>query len=675
MNIFSIRRICLVLSFILFTLTGFSSGLLYGIAKKTKTQAGRVVDIPPSYISPCIKSSIDTLPTETLEEFVLHLKWHSSQDSTIQTAEEEIKRRKEAERWFYTTLQKKEEELIATAFTQLPFISREKCRPKLQEYLATLKTKTYRLLDIFVDEKQYQELCTLLNSEIDPEKLFQKASALLKRIKLRPDPMKQTAVAKAFEKASLLFIQAGKRERARTVLCFAEKNLTVSEIHPLYKLLTSRLLSQKSPLFISTGCDSIRRRQIEVFKKQINGKPTLELSFELTVIARKQFEKLLTRKFFSQVKTVPFEFIEKTAKRFSSVKSIKIDKAYKIPLSENVEMVVGNNSKYWNAYHHVRIQCKSGTSLQEIHRAFAALGLPTALMVSREEDRKKECLARILHLRFPQKSLLGDPVDPYKIYNTLSEKERQKVDDDLAQMKCTLVGPHHLEYVLPSFSRELKKAGAVCLGSYLTAGKTSNTANLLVSILQTGLLSSQARFQRGILSLGWVPTYNYKTGSANQAFARLFTEKQFSSEYKLSNFVLHKNVLILFDLQAMERLPYFYLHDRGGLRNPGYRQSLHRAKGQKPIKNFRGYKEIAVRPAPKMFVAKQEQSPHPLNEVMFDQALGSQYIRKIILENDKDRDEMLAILRKNGISDINGIPIEEAVVISSCLNPGLRSKL
>jgi len=414
---------------------------------------------------------------------------------------------------------------------------------------------------------------------------------------------------------------------------------------------------------------------MEIFEKRIDGKTTLELSFELTVAARKQLEHFFTSGFCDRAEKVPFQFIEKTREEFASAKSIEIGNAHKIHLSENVEMVVGNNHKYWNAYHHVRVRCKLGTPLQEIHQALTSAGLPTALMVSREEDCKKECLARILHLRFPQKSMLGDPVDPYKIYTTLSEKKRQKVKNDLAQMKCTLVGPHHLEYVLSSFPRELREAGGVCLGSYISAGKISNIANLLASILQTGLLSSQARFQRGILGCGWAPIYNYKTGSANQAFARLFTEKQFSSEYKLSNFVLHKNVLVLFDLQAMERLPYFYLHDRGGLRNPGYQQFFHHAEGQKPIKKFRGYKEIAVRPSPEKFIVKQEQSPHPLNEVMFDQTLGPQYIRKIILKKDEDREIVLDILRKNNISDINGIPIEEAVVTSSHLDSKLRSKL
>jgi len=662
---------------ILYTINQSTFPLLYKILSESgiKKERASSIAIEPSYIIPCVKSSLDILPTETLKEFVEHLKRASFQDPVIKTVKNEIKGRKEAESRFYTTLEQKDAVLIEQAFSRLPFTSREKLRLDLQEYLTTLKLETARVPDILVDEQQYQRVSDLLRFETDPEVLFEEAIGLLECIKVRPDPMKQTAIAKAFEKSALLFIQTGNRERAEAVLYSAQENLTVSEIHPLYKLFTSKLLSQDSPVFISTGCDSIRRRQMEVSKKRIDGESTLELSFELTVSARNQFEQFFTSGFFDQVESVPFEFIEKSSKGFSSSNSIEIDNAYKIHLSKNVEMFIGNNSKYWNAYHHVRIRCKSRTSLQEIHRAFAALGLPTALMVSREEDRKKECLARILHLRFPQKSLLGDHVDPYKIYNALSEKERKKVENDLAKMKCTLVGPHHLEYVLPAFARELRKAGGVCLGSYISAGEISNTANVLVSTLQKGLLSCQARLQRGILGRGTCPTWNYEAGSGNQVFTRLFTSKQFISEYRLAKFPVRGNILILFDLQAMERIPYFYLHDRVGVRNPYYSKPTQYAQKQKPIKNFRGHKEIALRPTPEEFVAKQEESPHPLNEVLFDQTLGPQYIRKIVLETDEDRKVVLGVLRKNKIPNINGIPIEEAVEVLSRLNSKLGNNI
>jgi hypothetical protein len=60
---------------------------------------------------------------------------------------------------------------------------------------------------------------------------------------------------------------------------------------------------------------------------------------------------------------------------------------------------------------------------------------------------------------------------------------------------------------------------------------------------------------------------------------------------------------------------------------------------------------------------------------MFDQILGPQYIRKILLKNDEDREVVLDVLRKNNISDINGVPIEEAVVTFSCLNSKLRRNI
>jgi len=626
--------------------------------------------IPPEYITSCLQTCLEILPTELLEEFRGRLEDIPAKEKDLRTIEREINGREETETELYNAIEGQEGERIANAFTALPPISREKCRPELQKFIATIGVNEQvaaESVDIFEDEKLNQELCHLLQSEqVDPQYLVNQAVNLLDRLEIRPDAIKQTTVAKALKIAAQRFLQGGDAEKASGALCLAANGLNVAQMHPLQKLLGSgrHLLASGAPVFIPTGCDSVRRRQLRVCEKIIDNKPICELCFELTVKARQHLQHCFALNSYSQFQTVPFRFM---GKKDGAVTEIEIGTASRIKLTENVELEVGNDPGYWNMYHHVRISCKQGISLQEVHQSLARVGLPTALMVSGIDDQKKECLARILHFRFPKKSKLGSSTDPYEIYNTLSEKERRGVDGDLESMKLSLVGPHHLEYVLPSLPKEVEELGGECIGVYISAGGIFGTAEVLADIFQTGLLSTQERFQRGILGHACSPKYNCKAGSANQVFTRLFTENQLTSEYSVSRFPVRGKILIMFDLQAMERLPYFYLRDVAGVRNPDHRVEKHLAEKQRPIKNFIGAEHIAVRPGLEEFVSKQVGLPHPLNEIMFNQTLGPQYIRKIVLERERDKGIVLRVLRSRGIVEINGVSLEEAVVVSSHL--------
>jgi hypothetical protein len=171
------------------------------------------------------------------------------------------------------------------------------------------------------------------------------------------------------------------------------------------------------------------------------------------------------------------------------------------------------------------------------------------------------------------------------------------------------------------------------------------------------------------MGLGCVPKLNYKTGSGNQVFTRILTKKQFTSNYSLKNFPVAGTMFFVLDLRAMERLPYSYLHDRAGVRNPHYKKGLFMAQKQRPIRGFKGEDMIPERPGFTQVFNEQVGKAHPLNETMFDLTLGAQYIRRIVVSSEEDRQSLLDSLKKEKIFDINGIPIEETIQVSSCLVP------
>jgi len=644
--------------------------LLHKVVSQLGIKKGkcRPSTIPPEYVTSCLHTCLEILPTELLKEFKGRLEGIPAKEKDLRTIEGEIKGREEAETEFYNAIEGQEGERIANAFIALSPISREKCRPELQKFISTIDVTM--LVGIFEDEKLNQELCRLLqSSEVDPQDLVNMAISFLDRLKARPDAIKQTTVAKALKIAAQRFLQGGDTEKSSGALRLAANGLSVAHIHPLRKLLGSErhLLASGAPVFIPTGCDSIRRRQLRVCQRIIDEKTFCELSFELTVKARQHLQHHFDLNPCSQFQTGPLQFVGMKDSSLLSGNVREIGTASRIKLSENMELEVGNDPEFWTAYHNVRIFCTQRTSLQEIYQTFALIGLPTALMVSGIDDQKKECLARILHFRFPKKSTLGSSADPCEIYNNLSQKERRGVDRDLASMRLSLVGPHHLEYVLPSISKEVEELGGECIGVHICSGGTYPTAVVLANIIRTGFLSTQERFQRGIISHGCVPIHNCRTGSANQVFTRLFTENQFTSKYEIARCPRQGKILIMLDLQVMERLPYFYLSDLGGVRNPYFRVKENVAEKLRPAQHRLGAEHIAERPSLEEFVSKQVFRPYPHNEIMFDKTLGPQYIRKIVLRTERDKRTVLKVLRSRGILEINGVSLEEAVVVSSHL--------
>ena len=86
---------------------------------------------------------------------------------------------------------------------------------------------------------------------------------------------------------------------------------------------------------------------------------------------------------------------------------------------------------------------------------------------------------------------------------------------------------------------------------------------------------------------------------------------------------------------------------------------------------FRGEERALERPGFRRLIAEQEKTPHPLNETMFDLTLGTQYIQLILVQDAKDREIILQVLKAADIFDINGMPVEEAIRVSSQLFPAL----
>jgi len=675
----------------------------------TKKELPPIRPVPTSYIISWLKTGLDLIPTSLLLEFQERLQQDFPDDSGAidqkQKIADELKRRGDAEKVFEAAFRRRKKDLkrIAKSFANLPHISKEKYRPTLHNFIKGKKLSSLppsRAKTILITEQKYVTLSHLLQKSPfsgyregplrkisrlfakifgnnfpvykDPrithaENLVHAAQGLLEDDASHHDCSINTALAKAFEYAAAIFTQQEEYDKANDILNRA-KMLPIADIHPLITLLNSHNLS--TPFYISTGCDSIRKRRLRVCEKHFQGKgPCIELSFELTTKARTQLKQAKPL-FQQQSRAIATGFQKRTGDLFSGQQPEFLGNDYEIKVNDSVTILVGKSPVYMNPHRLVRIRFKRGTPIKQVHDALSTIGLPTALMVSRSEDELKENLSRLLTFYYPKKMVLGDPnKSPHTLYANLSSKERKRVDRDLASMKPTLVGPDQLEWTLPSLPNEARGKGGRVLGTFIDSDSIENTSHILSSVLQTGLLSSQERLQRGIFGQGCNPSVNLKSGSGNQVFTRFFTENQFSSRENLENFVLCGKIFLVLDLQAFERIPYFYLEDRAGLRNPRHRRIAHFARWQWPVFPYRPRAEIKRRPSFEDFLSSQTRTAYPLNEVMFDQTLSPHYIRKIIVESEKEKAFVLATLKHQGISTVNGTGLDQMIETSKVLDP------
>src|SRR5690606_17834478 len=121
-------------------------------------------------------------------------------------------------------------------------------------------------------------------------------------------------------------------------------------------------------------------------------------------------------------------------------------------------------------------------SPQDVQKVLSRIGLPTALMTSRAEDKKLEALNRILCFRFPQVMYSGDTdKNPVQVYKKLTPDEQKKVDKDLSNVQDKVVGPYQIEQVLPTAAEEARAHGAVAIGSGISLGGLLRAGGIIKS--------------------------------------------------------------------------------------------------------------------------------------------------------------------------------------------------
>ena len=161
----------------------------------------------------------------------------------------------------------------------------------------------------------------------------------------------------------------------------------------------------------------------------------------------------------------------------------------------------------------------------------------------------------------------------------------------------------------------------------------TGTTSSIIRVLTGGVMSSSERYSCGILRSGMSTGVDFETGGADNVFTRLYDKE---SRGKMLG------TTVVFKPELLDRMDWYsYSSDRFGSTRPNV---------------------FANRTSPdEILSAVSEKTSASDNEQMFRTGIGPEYIECI--EVDPQLREMtLNELRKEGVTEINGRPIEEIVV-------------
>lgn len=519
------------------------------------------------------------------------------------------------------------------------------------------------------------------NQDLNPETFHQEILEMLELNNQIANPGERndyiyTTAACSLELVSDLYIASKQPDKAVKALNDAGDKVLLDE----NKLWPEMSSLDNGPVFIHRGSKKIRRCLIRMAKKEIDSIPVLEVSFELTRKARKQLKNTLNLLNRENLSESNFCFPKKNSKdgKFytqingknvgAKIGLLQYGSDLKIAFPDlNAVIWLGNDSVMWNQYHHVKVLMTEGASLTDCHKALSRIGLAQAMMLSRPEDQYEHNLGKIITFRFPEIAYRKDlrNNNPSQIFNLMDSDQQNQIKEDLNHLNFRPVGRSLLEFVNPQLIEEASQEGLQGFGCYINGGDNLESfAQILSSIIKNGLLSAQERFLSGYIGYGNVTMLNYWQGSGNQVFTSPIGNYLSEQKVPFSKFSLSSPVMILLDVKLMERMPYTYLTDCAGVRNPYLFSPLWLPFPQKPRIWFKGYRIMGGQAKFPDFIDKINGDQGHHSETMFNGEIGPQYIKKLVVHSFEHKFALMKELEKLGVYTINDEPLKASIVVA-----------
>jgi len=174
--------------------------------------------------------------------------------------------------------------------------------------------------------------------------------------------------------------------------------------------------------------------------------------------------------------------------------------------------------------------------------------------------------------------------------------------------------------------------------------------NLIVSMLQNGPMGIGERDARGIpRGIGVSETADVGTGSGDNVLGYMMTESGLG--HSLNSHSFAKECQLIVSTDELDRLDsYLHFGDHYGCTNPG-------SSSHGPVYQARDTIDRAAE--------RQASSYHSSHEIGFRRGIRQQQILRVTTQSEHKRAAMIKKLKEAGMHEVNGVPVEDFVVVAN----------
>ena len=329
---------------------------------------------------------------------------------------------------------------------------------------------------------------------------------------------------------------------------------------------------------------------------------------------------------------------------------------------------IGNDPKCHTEYNRISIDLDPHISEEEaaekLNIIFATIGLGAVSSSPREDDIERIKIMQLFRAYYPKEaygyerfaSTFQGSVENLKANIAITvpdmkDKFKEFLEDHPERMYQQEVYPGQHIWAIQGLANEVRKAGGLGLLHGVHGDTFDDSIDRLISMLKTGSLSTQDRFQAGIIAQGTSCEEDLKTGGAESVFTRLVTEDM--SKNPMS-YPLHGKIQILCDLDLVERVGFVYTSDQYGT------------------------KEVVTyvdRPSILGLTEYCQNNPSTSknNEVCIRNRVPPERMKGVMVKNDGEKDALVNALRLEGLLTldtltrecINGVPIDQFIHVGA----------
>lgn len=329
---------------------------------------------------------------------------------------------------------------------------------------------------------------------------------------------------------------------------------------------------------------------ISVRERNIEGEIHTELEFKLNAAQRDEVQTFIDQlqtlpqdkigKFLNyagvngqgvSVQNVSYEYLAKQGEKFVREGSIEIGNAYKINVHGVGDILIGSDPYVLSLYDRVVVRLNGKKDASDMGSVLALLGLEKAILPSTSDEIERLKIAMLFQAYHPREATL---LTKEKEFYTSSLKDlkarveqiapdmQEKLKNDLPKMVAEETLPGRIRYSIPDLAEKAKEAGAVGLLAGVGGGDTAYSR--FVSMLSLGALSSQVRFDAGMIIGGASSEADHYMGSAEYVFTRLIPKSACDNEFPIDYLPFAGDLQVIYSTNLLNRGTFQYHYDNFG---------------------------------------------------------------------------------------------------------------